>query len=155
MVCNFMKDYTNAPRGTIQCKEYAEQLRSYEGLQFKGRSGYYTVTPTDIDGLVQLENENCFLVYELKHSGDVPQGQLMCLQALADRIQAGGSDCAVFVAVHNTPYPEVIMAKDAIVTQMYWRGKWYKKLKSRTLRELSNSYIQYIKNERNSEGKNE
>lgn len=143
-----MKDYTNRPRGTIQCKEYAEQLRSYEGMRFRGREGYLTVTPTDIDGLVQLDNENCFLVYELKHHGDVPQGQKRCLQALADRIQEGGSDCIVFVAEHNTRYPETIIAKDAIVTQTYWRGKWYGQRKRRTLYELSNSYVQYLKDER-------
>lgn len=143
-----MNNYEDATRGMFQCIEHAKQLVSFEGLRFKGRTGLNNVTPTDIDGLVQLDNENCFILFELKHSGGAPYGQASALTRLADAIRAGGVHCAVFVAVHNTPYPQIIMAKDAIVRNIYWDGKWYIEYKGRTLHEIALSFIDFIKEEK-------
>ena len=98
-----MNQYENSTRGVIQCEKYAKQLVSYGGLVFKGKTGHYNVTPTDIDGLIQLDNENCFIVIELKHSGDAPEGQKKALQNLAAAIRKGGSNCVVILAEHGTP----------------------------------------------------
>jgi hypothetical protein len=89
--------------------------------------------------------KNCFIIFELKHSGGVPNGQGAALAKLADAIQAGGKDCAVFVAIHNTPYPETIVAKDAIVQSVYYDGKWLKERKNRTLYQIALNFIDYIK----------
>lgn len=139
-----MNHYEDNNRGTFQT-EYAKQLVSFDGLKFKGRNGLNNVTPTDIDGLVQLDNENCFIFFELKHSGSVPSGQSSALEKLADAVQAGGVNCVIFIAVHNTPYPETIMAKDAIVRNIYWKGKWYVEYKGRTLHKIALSFIDFIK----------
>jgi len=145
-------NYDDATRGEFQT-EYAKQLVSFEGLKFKGRNGINNVTPTDIDGLVQLDNEKCFIFFELKHSGDVPSGQRNALAKLADAIQANGTDCVVFVAEHNTPYPETITAKDAIVTRIYWRGNWRERSKRNTLHKEISNYIQYINKTREEQTK--
>lgn len=142
-----MNNYEDSQRGKFQ-SEYAKQLVSFDGLLFKGRSGLHNVTPTDIDGLVQLDKENCFIIFELKHSGGVPSGQGAALTKLADAIQAGGKDCVVFVAIHNTPYPEIIVAKDAIVQSVYYDGKWFKERKNRTLYQIALNFIDYIKKTR-------
>lgn len=139
-----MNSYEGNSRGKFQT-EFAKQLVSFEGLKFKGRNGISNVTPTDIDGLVQLDNENCFIFFELKHSGGVPLGQSSALARLADAVQAGGVKCAVFVAIHNTPYPETVMAKDAVVRNIYWNGKWYIERKGRTLHEIALNFIDFIK----------
>lgn len=140
-----MNNYDDATRGRFQCEEYAKQLISFDGLKFIGRNGVKNVTPTDIDGLVQLNKENCFIFFELKHSGDMPAGQRKALEELCDTIEAGGKNGVVFVANHNTPRTQTIIAKDAIVQKVYWRGKWYTIKKPRKLYEMTLNYIQYVK----------
>ena len=140
-----MNQYENSTRGVIQCEEYAKQLVSYGGLVFKGKTGHYNVTPTDIDGLIQLDNENCFIVIELKHSGDAPEGQKKALQNLAAAIRKGGSNCVVMLAEHGTPCPDTIIAKDAIVKYVDFNGKWIPMRESRTLKEMIDDYIEWIK----------
>lgn len=140
-----MTSYEGTERGTFQNKQYAKQLISFEGLRFRGRNGYNNVTPTDIDGLVQLDNENCFIFFELKHSGDVPTGQSKALTRLCDAVQAGGVNCVVFVAIHNTPYDQMIIAKDSVVQKIYWNGKWYAESRHRRLYEIALNFISFIK----------
>lgn len=142
-----MNHYKDEQRGTFQNEQYAKQLVSFEGLLFKGRSGMCNVSPTDIDGLVQLDNENCFIFFELKHSGGVPEGQAKALERLADIIQKGGTNCVVFVAEHNTPVPQTIIAKDAIVKSIYWNGRWWPTKRERTLYQITLNYIDFIKAE--------
>ena len=142
-----MTIYHDCERGQFQT-EYGKQLVSYEGMLFKGRTGHLNVTPTDVDGLIQLDNENCIVFFELKHSGSMPTGQSDALKKLADAIQAGGVNCAVFTAVHNTPHPQMIAAKDAIVTEIYWDGKTRPPRKEGVnLYEYILNYIDYIKEE--------
>lgn len=138
-------EYFNSNRGLFQNESLAKQLVSFEGLKFKGRNGLQNVTPTDIDGLVQLDKENCFIFFELKHHGGAPTSPKDALANLVDTIQKGGANCSAIIATHNTPYPEKIMAKDARVSEMYLDGKWYKETKGRTLYEIALGYIDFIK----------
>lgn len=91
MGVQIVNQYNDASRGVFQDASLAKQLVSFEGLKFRGRNGVCNVTPTDIDGLVQLDKEKCFIFFELKHSGAVPYGQATALAKLADFVQAGGS----------------------------------------------------------------
>lgn len=141
-----MKDYQCTERGTFQNKEYAKQLVSFEGMKFEGRNGQLNVTPTDIDGLIQLDTLNCFVFFELKHSGGVPKGQRDALRKLVDTADKGGANSIAFVAIHNTEYPENIIAKDAKVESFYYEGRWYRlEGLSKTLYELINSYLENLK----------
>lgn len=142
-----MNHYNDETRGTFQNTDYAKQLVSFDGLKFVGRNGLTNVTPTDIDGVVQLDNENCFIFFELKHSGRVPVGQSNALTKLVDAVQSGGVNCVLFVATHNTEYPTTIMAKDAIVQQIYWDGKWRPWANNRRLSDIMHSFINYIRKE--------
>lgn len=142
-----MNIYYDFDRGTFQT-QYADQVVSFDGMLFTGRNGVRNVTPTDIDGVVQLDNENCLILFELKHSGGVPFGQSSALAKIADAVERGDTHCIVVVATHNTPYPETIMAKDAKVVWIYFKGKWSRpKTKGITLYEAINSYIAYLKKE--------
>lgn len=144
-----MNQYYDLERGTFQTG-YADQVVSYDGMKFIGRNGVRNVTPTDIDGIVQLDNENCLVIFELKHSGNVPFGQGSALSKIADAVEKGGTNCIVIVATHNTPYPETIIAKDAKVVWIYFKGKWNHPSKDGiTLYEQINSYIEYLKENKN------
>ena len=142
-----MTIYENCERGQFQT-EYGKQLVSYEGMLFKGRTGHFNVTPTDVDGMIQLDNENCIVFFELKHSGGMPVGQSDALKKLVDAVQKGGIKCALFTALHNTPHPQTIIAKNAIVASIYWEGKQYPpRTKGINLYDSILNYIEYIKEE--------
>lgn len=145
-----MNQYEGETRGTIQCKEYIKQVISFEGMRFAGRSGHYNVTPSDIDGAIQLDKENAIVFFELKHSGGMPEGQKTLLSTACDYITAGGGKCAVFLALHNTPANEVVKAKDTIVIGIYWHGKWRPPKESGVpLYESIKNYIEYLHEENN------
>lgn len=144
-----MNKYSNSKIGMFQNTDFARQLVSFEGMLFKGRSGSFNVSPTDIDGYIQLENENCILFFELKNSGPIPDGQRKALEALCDAVTKGGVNCAVFYAIHNTPAPNTVVAKNAIVKGIYWDGMWRKRKANEqlTLYEEINLYLKFIKQE--------
>lgn len=140
-----MNSYNDLTRGTFQYDDFAKQVVSFDGLLFRGRNGISNVTPTDIDGMVQLDKENCFVIFELKYSGGMPTGQSTALTKLCDAIQAGGTNCVLIVAIHNTPYPKPIIAKDAKATCAYWNGKWYRETKNRTLYEIAINFVDFFR----------
>lgn len=141
-----MNQYKDETRGLYQREECAKQLISFEGLVFRGRNGKNNVTPTDIDGCVQLDAENCFIFFELKHSGGMPTGQKDALAKLCDAVAAGGKNAVVIMAIHNVPVPEKILAKNAIVDEVYWNSKWHSiRHKQEKLGDVAKNYIDYIK----------
>ena len=140
-----MNNYSDASRGTFQNEEYAKQLVSFEGMRFRGRDGKNNVTPTDIDGLVQLDNENCVIFFELKHKDGMPRGQLLALQDVCDAVEAGGRNSIVFLATHGTPAGQTIAAKDAETRTYYWRGEWRDIKPPKTLYEAINQFIGFVK----------
>ena len=144
-----MRHYDDLSRGTFQNEQKAKQLVSFEGMLFNGRNGVKNVTPTDIDGFIQLDRENCFIFFELKYSGDAPEGQISALEKAATAIQDGGRECAVFIAVHNTPHTKTVKARDATVIKTFYSGKWYREPKGRTLQEMIERFIDYINREEN------
>lgn len=140
-----MNHYDSATRGTFQNVELAKQLVSFEGFKLSGRNGIPNVTPTDIDGFVQLDSEECFIFFELKHSGGAPVGQASALQKACDFIENGGGNSVLVIAEHKTPFPETIIAKDAIVKKIYYQHKWWNEREGRTLYEVVCKYIAGIK----------
>lgn len=142
---DFINSYDDANRGEFQHEEFAKQLVSFTGMRFEGENGDTNVTPTDIDGLIQLSKENCIIFFELKHSGDVPYGQRKALERMCDGLESGGIHSVVFVAAHNTPKDEAILAKDAKVTQVYWNKKWVYCPGTENLYDKTKNYIKYIK----------
>ena len=99
--------------------EKAEQLISFDGMLFEGRSGIKNVTPTDLDGFIQLDVYRTTILFELKYEGDSPVGQKDAMSHMVDCIWRGGENAIAFIAVHKTPLGEMIYAKDSIVTSFY------------------------------------
>ena len=113
-------------------------------MKYKGRSGICNVTPTDIDGAMRLEIENCVVLFELKRYGEMPNGQRCALVDMVDLMSRGGADCILFVAQHDTDDDEIIIAKDSIVTEVYWKGQWWDVKDKYTLGEFIDKYISYL-----------
>ena len=139
-------------RGTFQNDGWAKQLVKFDDMVFAGKSGKKTVTPTDVDVLIQLEYENSIIMAELKYKGEMSEGQRLAFESVCNATTKGGTDAVLFLAEHHTPDPDPIMAKDAIVTRYFWRGKWKPEdttttLPAITLLEIINRYIEYRRRE--------
>lgn len=140
-----MTSYDDSTRGRFQNESYAKQLISFDGMLFEGKSGITNVTPTDIDGLVHLKKENCIIFFELKHSGGMPGGQKEALETLNDAVMAGKTNTILFLATHNTPKDQTIIAKDALVQGCYWGGKWREVTSPIALYDAMDRYIQWLR----------
>ena len=76
----------------------------------------------------------------------MPTGQKDALAKLCDAVLAGGKNAVVIMAIHNVPAPEKILAKSAIVDEIYWNGKWHSVWhKQEALWDVTRNYIDYIK----------
>lgn len=142
-----MRDYCDGNRGTFQREDYGKRLVLFDGMKFKGRDGTYNVTPTDIDGCIQLDKENCIIFFELKYTGRIPSGQQSALEKICDAVENGGTNCIIIQAEHKaqgSDASEPIIARDAIVKQVYYQGGWIRIQSKRVLGEFIDHYIAYI-----------
>ena len=134
-----MNHYDDSTRGTFQNEEYAKQLVSFEGMRYEGRQEKMNVSPTDIDGFIQLDKSNCFIFFELKKQGRPSMGQGSALMKLVDAVEKSGANSVLFVACHGTS--EKIVAKDARLTEVYWNHEWHEMFHSATLGEAIERFI--------------
>lgn len=132
-------DYNNVNRGKIQFRDRARQIINYDGLRFKN------ITPTDIDGLIEYHDKG-FVFYEYKlKNAKMSNGQRMALERLADAVQKGKKPAVVFLCTHSAENPETdIDAANARVIETYYNGKWHKKDGTRTVREHTQSFLQFL-----------
>lgn len=148
-----MRFYEESKRGMFQDIEGAKQLVSFNGMLFEGRSGRRDSTPTDVDFHLQLDNENCIILAELKYAGDMPNGQRHSLMQTCGAIQKGGTDCILLLAEHQTPKPEMIMAKYAVVKKWYRCGRWHDAEYEMTLYEAVEKFIDFRRRKMRASGK--
>lgn len=135
-----MNSYENATRGTYQNKDYGRQLVSFEGMRYQGSTGLMNVTPTDIDGFIQLNKEDIFIFFELKHGKTfIPFGQAEALTKLVDELN---DKAILFVASHGCENGEDIIAAETIVSRFYWNKQWTY-VSSGTLNEWINRFITF------------
>ena len=103
-------------RGEIKNRKYAAQLRNFSGLVY-GTNG--TITPTDIDGLIEYEDK-CFVFIEAKYEGaELPYGQRLALERLVDSLD---KPSVLFIANHCSK-DDIDMAA-TWVTDYYYLGEW-------------------------------
>lgn len=110
-------------RGSIKFPERYKQLISYEGLE-----RHRKITPTDIDGLIDYAG-NAFLYMECKHINKYTQagldfGQRRALENLVNSNIESGKLSMAIIFTHNCNPDEIILAKDMIVQEVYFRNKW-------------------------------
>lgn len=138
-----MNHYEDSTRGTFQNEEFARQLVSFEGMLYEGRQGKLNVSPTDIDGFIQLDKPNCFIFFELKKQGSPPVGQGAALMRLVDAVEKSGAKSVLFIARHGTS--DTIVAKDAKLAEAYWHHRWIQQFHSVTLGDAIESFIRSAK----------
>ena len=106
-------------RGKINHRERAKQINDFTGLQ------YGTITPTDIDGLIEYQDK-AYVFIELKHADvELPYGQRLALERLTDDLEKTGKPSICIVASHQVDDPKKdVKVAETLVKQYYWNGKW-------------------------------
>ena len=120
MVCYPGMIYQEDNRGKVQFRNRMKQIIEFDGIK------YGNITPTDIDGFFEKENEG-FVFYEFKLDGcDMPTGQSLAYKRVVDALQTADKKSILFLCKHNVQNPmEPVPAKDAIVEKLYFRGHWF------------------------------
>jgi len=123
-------------RGTIISPDRARQIRDFSGLCFG------TITPTDIDGLIEY-HDMAYILIELKLVGtELPHGQKLALERLTDDLRRTKPAICI-IAEHNTINPdEPIDAASAIVIQYrQHKARWREPHELYTVREMIKGFL--------------
>lgn len=128
-------DYSR--RGHIQYFQRAKQVVKFDGLQ------YGNITPTDVDGLIEIHNIG-FAFFELKLRGaELPTGQKTALTRIVDGLYQAKKEAVLFVAYHDVEDAhKPIIAKDAECVRMYYEHKWYE-VDGQTLEEMTDRFVRF------------
>lgn len=131
--------YDNNNRGKIQHRERARQIIDFSGLRFGN------ITPTDIDGLIEYK-DTAYIFYEYKLVDiEMPKGQRLALERIADNLQKAGKQATILVCVHNVTNPQNdIQASEAIVREFYYCGRWIRDGR-RTSKDITNSFLSMVR----------
>lgn len=124
-------------------------------MLFDDTNGGMTITPTDIDGIIDYQGK-LWIIVEAKHSlspianprfsGGFPYGQCLALERLAKDLS---KPTAVFVVRHSTPPDrEIPMANTIVDWYLLNRGaskaKWLKPNTNLTLYQASVQWIDFV-----------
>ena len=89
-------------RGKIHTPDRAKQLRDFSGLRFG------TITPTDIDGLIEYQNIG-YVIMEFKAKDNIVlDGQRLALERLTDDLSLAAKNTLCIIAYHDTDSNETI-----------------------------------------------
>lgn len=128
-------------RGKIENRERARQIRDFSGLRWKN------ITPTDIDSLVDFQND-IFIFTEYKVKGnELPFGQRLAIERVVDAIANSGKYCLGLIAEHETPINEDINCAKALVTEyrIGSRKEWAVPKESRSVKETIDMVLERYK----------
>lgn len=104
-------------RGKAHTPHLSTQVRDFSGLRWRN------ITPTDIDCSTDFAGK-LFVFVEAKLPGvNMPTGQRLHLQNLADAIADGGRHSIAIICEHENREGEIDFA-NCTVTEYRWRGVW-------------------------------
>jgi len=105
-------------KSLIKNKSYIKQVLCFDGLK------HSSVYPSDIDAIIELNNEHLIL-FEVKfNEGAIPTGQRLMLERIIDSWQSKITTGCVVYATHNTPSSDNILLADCDVRKIYYLGNW-------------------------------
>lgn len=109
----------NEGRGRIKHLDRYKQLISYEGLERRRK-----ITPTDIDGMIDYRG-NAFIFLEGKlEDKEIDYGQKLAIENIINGLSESGRPSCCLIFRHNKKPEELIIAKECIVSDIYYQHKW-------------------------------
>lgn len=123
------------PRGVVRSEERARQLLRFDGMEFG------TITPTDIDGLIEYRNK-CYVFYEAKYNGSgIPCGQRLAIERICNDLQK--TKPAIALLVTHESDGDIYLA-DTLVEAWYHKGEWHLEGRTHNAKEFTDSFINHI-----------
>lgn len=114
--------------------DLANQRLDFTGLQ----NG--AIHPSDIDGILEYDNE-ILILFEVKRSGcEIPTGQRLVLQRIADR---WGEKAVVIFATHDYDDPKTDIPAELCSVEMIYNNKKWRKIKGLNLIDALNKLGQH------------
>ncbi len=101
----------------IRNRNQTKQAIDFSGIQ-NGK-----IHPTDIDGVLEFDNEVLILFEVKRFNNDIPIGQRLVLERICDSWKTKKS-IVLFVNVNIENDIDYIPLKDGYVTKYYINGKW-------------------------------
>jgi len=101
----------------IRNRNQTRQAIDFSGIQ-NGK-----IHPTDIDGVLEFDNEVLILFEVKRFNNDIPIGQRLVLERICDSWKTKKS-IVLFVNVNIENDIDYIPLKDGYVTKYYINGKW-------------------------------
>lgn len=99
----------------INNRSRAKQLVDFNGLHYN-----FGILPTDIDGIIEIDDK-VYILFELKLIGnELPRGQRLCFERLVDKI--GERSCAVLLIAQHEIYDVEIDIPAAECIVIEWRN---------------------------------
>jgi hypothetical protein len=127
-------------RGKIKYPDRYKQLISYEGLE-----RHRHITPTDLDGIIDYRG-NAFIIIECKlEYKEIDLGQKMAIENLINSLSEAGKMAICYIIRHNLPSEKIIIAKDCLVSDSYFQGKWRYYTDRKTLLNYIISFEKFCK----------
>jgi len=109
----------NDDRGKIQYPDRAKQLRDFSGMKFG------TITPTDIDGLIEYHNLGYVWIETKYKDSEVPFGQDLALCRVCDDLQKIKPTLLIY-AIHDIEdVNDAIPVHDTIIIKYRYKGNWH------------------------------
>jgi len=125
-------------RGKINHPGRAQQIIDFSGLR------YGNITPTDLDGLIEYQDE-AYILIEIKYlDALVPYGQNLALERLTDDLERSGKPTLCIVATHDVSRTkDVVNGASAKVRKFRLKGGWcqYAPELGITVKDLSDAFI--------------
>jgi hypothetical protein len=122
-------------RGIILNRERARQIRDFSGML------YGSITPTDIDGLIEYRNK-CYVLFEEKYrDAKLPRGQELALERICDDLQKV-KPALLIVANHEAEPGKDIDVASSFVVKFRFENNWYFVAGKVTTKELTTRFIE-------------
>lgn len=129
-------------RGTYEHPDRGKQLLRFDGMQFLG-----SITPTDIDGLIEIRNQ-IIIFFEAKlQDKDVPYGQRLALERLVKDARLAGKHAIAIIVEHNIKDPsEDVILKDLLVREVFTTElmRWRPPKRRLYAKEAADVYIKHF-----------
>lgn len=129
-------------RGTYSNPNKGRQLIRFDGMELQ--DDLRTITPTDIDALIDVRNK-VLVLFEAKLKGkEVPRGQKLALERIVNDARVAGKNAIAIVCDHEVEDAGTdILLCDSIAREVYEteHQEWRPMRRRMTAKELADFYI--------------
>ncbi|MBQ1779027.1 MAG: hypothetical protein IIZ93_16560 [Acidaminococcaceae bacterium] len=131
-----------AERGVYEHPNRGKQLLRFDGMRFLD-----SITPTDIDALIEVRNQIVVFFEAKLKDKEVPFGQKLALERLVRNAGRAGKHAIAIIGEHNITDPsEDVFLKDLLVREVFTteQMQWRPPKRKLYAKEAADVYIRYF-----------